>query len=300
MNKTVRAIVNADDFGMSASVNEAVQEACEYGVLTSATIMANMPGFDEAVRISLKTPQLGVGVHLNLLRGAPIIEPRFILGLVGNDGKFLENAGKLWYRFALDQVNEKVVDLELSAQIARVKDAGIEPTHVDSEKHLHILIPELGRIICRVAKRHGIECIRIIREPMWMLEGVRRPPIVQFAKLAFINRNSKKLSQMATACGLHFVDHFYGFSMSGMMEPQVYCALLRRALPGVMEIMCHPAVSPMASSGVRTPSWLDRYRRREYRALLDPATREAFTLENVELIHYGKLNDEAMTAGVNR
>jgi len=66
---TARMIINADDFGLCEGVNKAVAEAHNNGVLTSATIMANMPGLDEAVEIAKSTPRLGVGVHLNLTEG---------------------------------------------------------------------------------------------------------------------------------------------------------------------------------------------------------------------------------------
>ena len=62
---TARMIINADDFGLCEGVNKAVFEAHTRGVLTSATIMANMPAVDEAIAIAKKTPSLGVGVHLD-------------------------------------------------------------------------------------------------------------------------------------------------------------------------------------------------------------------------------------------
>src|SRR5262249_34645691 len=67
-----RVVVNADDFGLCAAVNRAIGRAHEEGVLTSASLLANGPTFDEAVAIARARPSLGVGVHLNLLRGRPL------------------------------------------------------------------------------------------------------------------------------------------------------------------------------------------------------------------------------------
>ena len=69
---SAKLIINADDFGLCRGVNKAVVEAHTTGVLTSATIMANMPASDEAIVIAKKTPTLGVGVHLNVTDGKPL------------------------------------------------------------------------------------------------------------------------------------------------------------------------------------------------------------------------------------
>ena len=58
-----RLIVNADDFGLSPSVNEAVVRAHRDGILTSASLMVNAPGFAEAVELARANPRLGVGLH---------------------------------------------------------------------------------------------------------------------------------------------------------------------------------------------------------------------------------------------
>ncbi len=67
-----RIIINADDFGLCDGVNEAVAQAHSDGILTSATIMVNMPAAEKAVKIAKKLPSLGIGVHLNLTEGRPI------------------------------------------------------------------------------------------------------------------------------------------------------------------------------------------------------------------------------------
>jgi len=83
-----RVIINADDFGLCDGVNKAVAQAHTDGVLTSATIMANMPAADEAVKIAKKLPNLGVGVHLNLTEGRPLSKDTSIGRLLDTDGQF--------------------------------------------------------------------------------------------------------------------------------------------------------------------------------------------------------------------
>src|ERR1700689_1910411 len=83
-----RLIVNADDFGLSSSVNEAVVRAHREGILTSASLMVNEPGFDEAVKLAKETQKLGVGLHLTLLLGHSALPPEKIPGLVNSRGEF--------------------------------------------------------------------------------------------------------------------------------------------------------------------------------------------------------------------
>lgn len=73
-----RIIINADDFGLCRGVNKAVVQAYNNGVLTSTTIMANMPDAGQAVHLAKKLPGLGVGVHLNIFEGCPLWQPQGI------------------------------------------------------------------------------------------------------------------------------------------------------------------------------------------------------------------------------
>ena len=289
MIESPRIIINADDFGLSSPVNDAVLDACERGILTSATIMANMPGFDEAVRGAKSLPKLGVGVHLNILRGSPLTDPARVPALVDRKGRFLDSPSGLWMLNIAGYLDIEQVELELAAQVSRAIDAGLNITHLDSEKHMHVMLPEVGAAACRVAARFGIRAIRVIRESTRQLPGVQRPPIAQLMKLRILNRQAEKLSAFASESGLKIADRFYGVAQTGGMIPDLYAKLFGELAPGSMEIMCHPAISDNASAGVRAPSWLDPLRVGEYRALLDPAVREALVASGAELINYGEL-----------
>src|SRR5580658_10488040 len=83
-----RLVVNADDFGLSPSVNQAVVRAYREGILTSASLMVNEPGFDEAVQLARENPKLGVGLHLTLLHGHSTLPPEKIPGLVNSRREF--------------------------------------------------------------------------------------------------------------------------------------------------------------------------------------------------------------------
>jgi len=83
-----RLIINADDFGLSAGVNRAVEIAWQEGILTQASLISGGEAFEEAVEIAWRNPGLQVGLHLTLVQGTPVLPPEQIPGLVGNDGFF--------------------------------------------------------------------------------------------------------------------------------------------------------------------------------------------------------------------
>ncbi len=284
-----RVIINADDFGLSSAVNEAVFAAAERGILSSATIMANMPGFDEAARCSSKNPRLGVGVHLNILRGRPLLEPSRVPSLVSNDGRFLNGVLALSARAAAGMLDAGEVEAEFAAQIERVIEAGITPTHLDSEKHLHLAFPFIGRAACRAAERFGIPCIRVAREPQGLMRMGGGPSLPQRIKSIVISRLSRRFAKTASAHGLRFTDSFFGIAFTGRMTADLMRRLFAVLPHGTTEVMTHPAAKAGAADIAGQRSWLDRQRVAEYCALLDTAARDALAAEGVSLITYREI-----------
>ncbi len=288
MTTHAKVIINADDFGLDAAVNEAVLASAEGGILSSATLMANMPGFFEATRGALSYPQLGVGVHLNLLRGSPVSDPAQVATLLAEDHRFLGDAAKLWWRFVKHAVDPAHVEAELDAQVRRVIDHGIKPTHLDSEKHLHLLLPQLWEAVCRVADRYDIPCVRVVREPLRITGSAGRPRAAQFVKAAVLNWRSQGFARVALRHRLRFADRFFGVAFTGRMTTSIYEDLFSSLSGGSLEIMCHPSerAETTATHGRR---WLDRERVEEYRALMDVRTKEALIKCDATLINYGEL-----------
>lgn len=289
MNELRRIIINADDFGLSSAVNEAVLHASETGILSSATLMVNMPGFIEAAKATSIHHRLGVGVHLNLLRGKPVSDPSTIHTILDDRGFFLGNISALWKRFLISAIDPEHIERELAAQVALVMEHGIRPTHLDSEKHLHLFLPQLWEPVCRIAASFNIPCVRVVREPISFFGLPRRPMLKQLFKTAAINWRSQGFARLARRQGLRFVDTFFGIAMSGQMTTGVYRSLFNRIQGSSCEVMCHPAETPDAASLANQTSWLDPRRVDEYRALVDPSTKEALIESKIKLINYGEL-----------
>src|SRR5215510_9400088 len=126
-----RLIINADDFGRSASINEAVIRAHRDGILTSASLMVNEPDADAAVAMARKNPLLGVGLHLTLLLGHAALPPWEIPGLVNQRGEFAEAPIWTGIRYFLRRDLREQLRKEIRAQFARFQATGLTLDHVN-------------------------------------------------------------------------------------------------------------------------------------------------------------------------
>jgi predicted glycoside hydrolase/deacetylase ChbG (UPF0249 family) len=158
-----RLIVNADDFGYSEAINRAILSGFKSSLVTSTSIMANMPGFDDAVGLVGENDLLGqkVGVHLNLTEGFAL--SRSLAGCAA----FCAEDGRLIYRrdrslFRLGRKERVAVYEELRMQLERVLATGIRPTHLDSHHHVHTEWA-IAPLVCRLARTYGIRRIRLTR-----------------------------------------------------------------------------------------------------------------------------------------
>ena len=126
-----KLIINADDFGYSRAVNYGIVDAHRLGVLTSTTMMTNMPGTNHAAQLAKENPDLGVGVHLVLTCGRPLLDGHRTL--VDVDGNFRKLAFyKGTFNIDLDELYR-----EWKAQIEKFLSLGLEPTHLDSHHHIN-------------------------------------------------------------------------------------------------------------------------------------------------------------------
>ncbi len=288
-----RLIVNADDFGLTEKVNQAIVEGHERGIITSASLMANGLAFDSAVALARAHPKLGVGVHLNLTEGSPLSSPSSILSLVDGGGAFY--AGPLAVATKLTQRKISLTDVEreLRAQIEMVLAAGVRATHLDGHKHVHLL-PPIFDLVIKLAQEYRIQCVRCPVEcPVESFQLVRRNSSAWLAVLkqhvlslvlsALASSQQRKLER----AGLAWSTHFYGISHTGFLDATSLEEILRRLPDSTSEIMCHPGYVDAAL--VRTPTRLLRQRATEIEALTRPEIKSVVTELGIELISYGDL-----------
>ncbi|MGD0573155.1 MAG: ChbG/HpnK family deacetylase [Sedimentisphaerales bacterium] len=279
-----RLIINADDFGLCESVNKGIVEAHIKGVLTSTTLMTNMPAADHAVELAKKLPALGLGVHLNLTAGKPLCQDNTIKLILDSQGYFALSPGKLVLASLITGKARTAIETELASQIQWLIDKGIKPTHLDSHKHIHSF-PTIFPIVCRLAKRFSIPAIRYTFEPKqvsrlpWPLtdrESRKRASLVR--AMAKINRFQNS-AFFKTDCLL-------GINHVGKINTAFMRAVSLYNIASTAEVMTHPGYTYDLDA---TRTRLVKQREIETEALCSEKTKQSLNEAGIKLINYGQL-----------
>ena len=280
-------VINADDFGLSSKVNEGIMRAHERGCLRSTSLMANGPLFEQAVEMSRSVPRLDVGVHLNLVRGKPISKAAAVKRLIDERGLFPGTIGATMRRLMQSPIALDQAEGECCAQVEHIMQAGIHPTHIDSEKHLH-MYPPLFRRVVRTAIVYGIRWIRIVEENR--IPWRTKPAMKQVGKAFVLRLFARSCRKRAAENGLMYSDLFYGVLHAGHMVKEVYDDILERIRPGVTEIVCHPGLSGESNTNSDLgPYFLATDRQDELDALLDESLPSKLQSRKVKLVGFGDL-----------
>ena len=290
-------IVNADDLGWSEGVNRGIAEAHRRGLVTSTSLLANGWAFDSALAVARSNPELGVGVHLNLSNGAPVANPEQVPSLLNSSREFDGGPETLILRIASRNLELNEVEREWDAQIRRIRDAGITPTHLDGHKHVQML-PGLFQIALRLAKKHNIRAIRISHETSKLRAllasgdeqktSVVLKQGVQARGLKLLARDAREMTDHA---GLVTTDYFCGIAQTGVMTREGLEALLKNLSEGTTELMCHPGYSDEQLR--RSDTRLQESRQSELAILTDPRIRKLVAIKGIRLISYQLMGEVA-------
>jgi hopanoid biosynthesis associated protein HpnK len=279
-----RIIINADDFGLSEPVNNAVAKAHTEGVLTSATIMANMPAADEAVKIARKLPGLGVGVHLNLSEGAPLSKDSSIECLLNIDGEFALSVLKLSVLSIAGHKIRNAIRTELAAQIQWILDKGLTPTHLDSHYHIHTL-PPIFPIVCDLARRFEIPAVRFRFEPKDLCRMPWPLPAEGGRQRARTGRIMARINRLQDSRFLK-TDAFLGIAHKGKIDVSFFKAVTLYSSARTAEVMTHPGLADTAGPD---ETKRQHQQRLELEALCSERTKQHFDDAAIRLVHYGNL-----------
>src|SRR5574341_1652627 len=228
---TAYLIVNADDFGLTEGTNRAIAQAHTTGVVTSASLLANGESFDHAVELAKRMPSLGVGVHLTLNEGFPVDKALVKFCRGGELPLTPHPYVQLW---ATRRLPIQAIRAEFEAQVRKVIGAGIQPTHIDGHKYIHLL-PGIIWAAVDVARAYDIPFVRvpIVRDPIPL-----RPRAFGLIILAAMAAWALPVIQRA---GLSTADRYLGFVDTGHLTEPCVVEALARPQPGVTEMVCHPA-----------------------------------------------------------
>jgi predicted glycoside hydrolase/deacetylase ChbG (UPF0249 family) len=237
-----RLIVNADDFGITPGINRAIGELHSAGVLTSATLMANGPAFDDAVAVAHAHPALGVGCHIVLTDGIPLAAPQHIPTLLGPDGISLRPSLADFSQAMLrGRIRSSEIELEALLQIHKLKQAGIRITHLDTHKHTHIF-PLVCERLLALADSNNIPAIRNPFEPAFAL-SLRHGSRLRRLAIQAIGRFRPGFEARLKALNgkILTTDGTIAISATGQLNSTTLAEILAALPPtGTYELCCHP------------------------------------------------------------
>ncbi len=145
----MKLILNADDFGLSPSINRGIIECIDEGLITSTTMMMNTPYTDEAIALAKEHNLKNVGIHLNLTYGKSVLPASEVPSLVDDQGVFHYVCMLGYYTQYLDAKKE------LRAQIEKFLASGLTPTHIDHH-HYFNEIPNILKAYHELAKEYNL------------------------------------------------------------------------------------------------------------------------------------------------
>ncbi|MHA2609547.1 MAG: carbohydrate deacetylase [bacterium JZ-2024 1] len=200
--------VTAEDYGLEKHVSQGILQACSHGIVTGISVLVNKASEEEM--LWLKDCRLiGLGVHLNLNRGKPILPPQAVPSLVDNQGFFLPT-----WKDIRERAHPEEIEKEYDAQIQRFLSYQLPLHHLNTHLHLHIH-PQILDIVIRLAKRYHT--------------AVRSPT-------EYVRKRLKEENIPTT-------DHFlYDFYDEPEITPNGFLRLLSELPEGTTEMTCHPGI----------------------------------------------------------
>ncbi len=310
-----RLIINADDFGLTSGVNQAIGEAHRNGVVTSATLMANSHAFDGAVELASAMPKLSVGCHVVLVDGQPISRPELVSTLIAPHGResmpfsplrrgavrrvaatvgpaprFNQGFAAIAKRSWRGKLSVEEVEEEATAQIRRLQAAGISVSHIDSHKHIHML-PKVADALIRAAQSCGVPAIRnpfVPVKPLALAHLLRRPKLwTRYGEVKVLKRFQDAFRQKVKDAGMATPDGSFGVVVTGALDEDLFRAIIGCIPEGTWEFVCHPGYNDDELANMRTR--LRGSREKELQVLTSPAARQILDEHHVELISYRDL-----------
>ncbi len=274
---TTRLIINSDDYGRSANVSRGIRHAHLHGVVTSTTCMMNMLTVVDDIQVALKeTPNLGMGVHLVLTAGKPLLPAEQVASITRPDGAF-PGFDELIFRCPAFSISE--VKAEWTAQIEKfIAAAGKKPTHIDSHHHSSYFTPAMFQAMLELAQEY--DCA--IRLPVSRDEDGSLTGLPEELLAPILDHAHKLIQQFQPRRPKAFFASFY----DDMATKDELIKIISSLGNGVYEIMCHPGYADadlIASSGYAIQRDFER------EILTNPDVLHFINQRNIELINFAQL-----------
>ncbi len=269
-----RLIVNADDFGRSHSINQAVIRAHREGILTTASLMVSGDACDEAIELAKQNPTLGVGLHLTLICGKATAGRMEIPDLVNARGEFSNSPVLTGARYFFNSGLQLQLAREISAQFAKFKATGLPLDHVNGHLNLH-LHPTVFELLASRYQEWGIRHLRITDDPFALNRQLASGHWLYRTSHAFIfSQLARRARRILFRSPIRFTDHVFGLLQNARVDESFIRKLLPVLPRGTSELYSHPS--------------LDEFRH-EFDALISPRVKAQVQELGIELIRYQDL-----------
>ncbi len=269
-----RLIVNADDFGRSSSINQAVLRAHQEGILTTASLMVNEPGFEEAVELARRNPRLGVGLHLSLLCGRSALAPHEVPGLANAAGEFTSSPVSAGLRYFFWPGLREQLRREIHAQFKRFQGTGLHLDHVNGHLHLH-LHPTVLQILINDRAKLNLDRVRLTRDPLGLnLRVASGRRLYRLSHALIFGCLSARARPVLRQHGIRHTARVFGLLQNGLVDEDFVLRLLPRLPVGDSELYSHPSLGEF---------------RNEFEALTSPRVTALARELGLQLIRYQDL-----------
>jgi chitin disaccharide deacetylase len=269
-----RLIVNADDFGRSAAINQAVIRAHREGILTTASLMVNELSASDAVALARQNPRLGVGLHLTLLCGRSALPPEQIPGLVDAHQQFTRNPAAAGFRYFFQPSLREQLRREIHAQVTGFRATGLPLDHLNGHLHLH-LHPVVFGILMADAATLGLERFRLTFDPFRLnLRLTRGHLLYRIFHATVFHSLAARARPALRRRGFRHTRAVFGLLQNARVDETYVTSLLPHLPAGDSELYSHPS--------------LDDFRH-EFEALVSPRVRQQVQQLGIQLIRYQDL-----------
>lgn len=272
-----RAIISADDFGLSLAVNEGIERAHRDGILSTASLMVAGDAAADAIARARRLPGLKVGLHLVAIEGPAVLPPAEIAALLDTEGRIPSDQLGLGLRYAFSRRSRAALRREIAAQFRAFMASGLVLDHANAHKHMH-LHPFVAARMVAEGRVHGLRAMRIPAEPPRVMAALGVPQGIGARALYAWTRGLRRRARRA---GLAVNDHAFGLAWSGHMTEERLLQLIPALPPGMSEVYFHPAAGRDAVLDRFMPSYEHLG---EMQALLSAAVADNFAQAGIARI----------------
>jgi hopanoid biosynthesis associated protein HpnK len=269
-----RLIVNADDFGRSHEINEAVIRAHREGILTTASLMVNEPAAEEAVAMARQNPALGVGLHLVLVCGRSALAPSAIPDLVNARSEFSNDPVSTGCRYFFSVRCRSQLRDELAAQFEKFRSFGLPLDHVNGHLHMH-LHPAVFGILSENIECWNIRALRLTRDPFLLNARIASGRwLYRLSHAVIYTVLSARARPVLNQHSIRHTATVFGLLQNACVDSDYVAKLLPELPPGDSELYSHPSLHQF---------------RNEFDTLVNPTIRDLVRQLGIQLIRYQDL-----------